>query len=47
VFVKNQGGWQRRPVSLGPADNNTAVVRSGLRPGEVIAAEWPAGEALK
>ena len=47
VFVKNQGGWQRRPVSLGPADNTTAVVRSGLRPGEVIAAEWPVGEAPK
>jgi HlyD family secretion protein len=44
VFVKNAGGWERRPVSLGVADNIEVVVRSGLRPGEVIAAEWPAGE---
>lgn len=45
VFVTGENGkWQRRPVERGISNHLTAVIRSGLRPGEVVAAEWPAGE---
>jgi len=44
VFVENQRGWERREVEIGLANNVAAVVRSGLRPGEVIAAERPPRE---
>ncbi len=47
VFVKGGSGWERREVELGPANNITAVVRSGVRPGEVLAAEWPIQEKRK
>jgi multidrug efflux pump subunit AcrA (membrane-fusion protein) len=45
VFVTGEDGkWQRKPVELGGSNFLAAIIRSGLRPGEVIAAEWPAGE---
>jgi hypothetical protein len=41
VFVKNGDGWERRNVELGLVNNLVAAVRSGLRPGEIVAAEYP------
>lgn len=41
VFVQRPGGWERRPVELGVRNHIYAAVRSGLRPGEVIALERP------
>ena len=41
VFVQKPGGWERRPVELGVRNHIYAAVRSGLRPGEVIALERP------
>lgn len=43
VFVQKPGGWERRPVELGVRNHIYAAVRSGLRPGEVIALERPPG----
>lgn len=41
AFVQRPGGWERRPVELGVKNHVVAAVRSGLRPGEVIALERP------
>jgi len=41
VYVQMPGGWQRRPVQLGVTNRIFAAVRSGLRPGDVIALERP------
>ena len=41
VFVQGQSGWMRREVTVGLMNNVAAVIRSGLRPGEVLAAERP------
>jgi hypothetical protein len=41
VFVKSEDGWERRDVQLGLVNNLVAAVRSGLRPGEIVAAEVP------
>ncbi len=41
VFVQSQSGWMRREVTVGLMNNIAAVIRSGLRPGEVLAAERP------
>jgi hypothetical protein len=41
VFVKNGDQWERRDVQLGLINNLVAAVRSGLRPGEVVAADYP------
>jgi multidrug resistance efflux pump len=41
VFVRNGDRWQRREVELGLFNNLVVAVRSGLRPGEVVAAEYP------
>jgi hypothetical protein len=41
VFVRSGSSWERREVQLGLANALVAVVRSGLRPGEVVAAEYP------
>jgi len=41
VFVQGPYGWARREVSVGLMNNTEAVIRSGLRPGEVLAAERP------
>ena len=47
VFVKSGEGWERREVELGLVNNLVAAVRSGLRPGEVVAAEYPPVEVRK
>ncbi len=41
VFVQKPGGWERRPVELGLRNHLVAAVRSGLRPGEIVALERP------
>jgi len=41
VFVKGPSGWSKRDVTVGLMNNTVAVVRSGLRPGEELAAERP------
>jgi HlyD family secretion protein len=47
VFVKNGNAWERREVQLGISSNVATAVRSGLRPGEVVAAEYPPAETRK
>lgn len=47
VYVQGSSGWERRDVELGASSNLAVVVRSGLRPGEVVAAEWPIQEKRK
>lgn len=47
VYVQGASGWERREVELGTSSNVAAVIRSGVRPGEVIAAEWPIQEKRK
>ena len=45
VWLQSAGGWQKRAVEAG-LDNGTAVgIRSGLRPGDVIALEKPPQQA--
>lgn len=41
VFVRTGEGWERRPVELGLTNAVAAVVKSGLKPGEVVAEERP------
>ena len=41
VFVKTGESWERREVELGVVSYIEAAVRSGLRPGEVIALDRP------
>jgi multidrug resistance efflux pump len=41
VWIRQDNGWARREVELGTASNITVAVRSGLRPGEVVATEYP------
>jgi len=41
VFVKTEGGWQRRQVELGLSNNIVVAVTSGLEAGAEIAAEPP------
>lgn len=41
VYVKNGAAWDRRNVELGLANNLSVVVRSGLKPGEVVAEDPP------
>lgn len=44
ALVVTASGWERRDVEVGLANNIAAVIRSGLRPGESIAAERPPQE---
>ena len=44
VFVRSGDKWRRQPVEVGFSSHVVAAIRSGLRPGELIAAEWPATE---
>lgn len=44
AFVRTNGGWEKRPVEIGLANNLAAVVVSGLDPGDQIATEIPSGE---
>jgi len=41
VFVREDQGWARREVELGEKNFVSAVVRSGLRPGDVVATARP------
>ena len=41
VFVRRGAGWERRPVEIALKNNVEAAIRSGLQPGEVVAAERP------
>ena len=41
VFLQGAAGWERRPVELGIVNNVAAAIRSGLRAGDVVAAERP------
>jgi len=41
VFLQRPGGWERREVEPGLQSNVAAAIRSGLRPGDVIALERP------
>ncbi|MGH9629087.1 MAG: efflux RND transporter periplasmic adaptor subunit [Bryobacteraceae bacterium] len=41
AFVRKGSDWERREVELGLANNVAVSIRSGLRPGEVVAAEPP------
>jgi hypothetical protein len=41
VFVRTPSGWRRREIELGLSNHVSAVVRSGLKPGDVVATERP------
>lgn len=41
VFVREGTAWVRREVELGLENYTHAAVRSGLKPGEVVALEIP------
>lgn len=42
VFVRQGEGWEKRPVETGLQNNTEVAVTSGVREGELLAAEWPA-----
>jgi cobalt-zinc-cadmium efflux system membrane fusion protein len=44
VFVAEGGTWQRREIETGLASNIAVAVRSGLRPGEIVATGRPPQE---
>jgi HlyD family secretion protein len=46
VFLQGASGWVRRPVELGLANNVAVAVKSGVRKGDVLAAERPPQSAL-
>ncbi len=41
VFVRQGEGWEKRPVETGLQNHVEVAVTSGLREGEMLAAEWP------
>jgi multidrug resistance efflux pump len=41
VFVQTADGWQRRQVQVGLQNSLVAAVKSGIKPGEVIALDRP------
>jgi len=41
VYVKSAAGWQKRDVQLGLSSNTKAVVKSGLKAGEIVALQAP------
>ncbi len=41
VYVRDGDGWSRRPVELALANHIAVAVRSGLKPGEVVALQQP------
>jgi multidrug resistance efflux pump len=47
VYVQKGSAWEKRPVEIGTGNNVAVSVRSGLQPGEVIAAELPPLEIKK
>jgi len=44
VMVKTATGWEKRDVELGVSNHIAVVVKSGLKPGEVVALEVPIAE---
>lgn len=47
VYVKSGEIWQRREVQVGVRSYTHAAIRSGLKPGEIIAAERPPDPSAK
>jgi HlyD family secretion protein len=47
VYVKTETGWDRREVELGLSNHIAVSVKSGLKPGDVVAAELPPREPPK
>ncbi len=45
VFVKSGEQWVRREVQVGLRGNTHAAIRSGLKPGEIVAADRPPDKA--
>lgn len=41
VYVQSGDGWQRRSVQLGLQNNIEAEIKSGIKPGEVVAIDRP------
>jgi HlyD family secretion protein len=41
VYVQGESGWERRDVELGLTNHLQATIRSGLKPGEVVALDRP------
>jgi hypothetical protein len=41
VFLKGPSGWTKTPVELGVQNTRVAAVRSGVKPGDVVALEVP------
>jgi hypothetical protein len=41
AYVRGPTGWEKRELQLGLANNVAVAVRSGLREGEVVAAQQP------
>ena len=41
VFIQTPSGFERRPVELGLTSHTAAAVKSGVKPGEVVALEKP------
>ena len=46
AFVRNPTGWEKRELELGMSNNVSVAVSSGLRAGEVVAAEHPSRAIL-
>src|SRR5881396_1355213 len=44
VYVKNEDGFERRPVQIGVSDYFYAEIQKGLSPNEVVALELPEAE---
>jgi biotin carboxyl carrier protein len=44
VFLRGSNGWRKREVQLGLASNTAVAIRSGIRPGDVIALARPGAE---
>lgn len=47
VYVQGPSGWVQREVELGPRSFIWATIRSGVRPGEVVARQRPQASAAK
>jgi multidrug efflux pump subunit AcrA (membrane-fusion protein) len=41
VYVQTEAGWDRREVQVGMANNISVSIRSGVKPGDVVAMEVP------
>jgi HlyD family secretion protein len=46
AFVRNPRGWEKREVELGLSNHVAVAISSGLREGEIVAAELPARAIL-